>query len=178
MNLVSKLEQKITEWLKKVPHLPVSVRKWLGLNIWWVALIGAIISAISVLFGLVTVAGVASVVGTVAATYYASATFTTWAIVTSLLSLVFTLLYAILLAMAVTPLRARQKKGWVLLFLVWLIGVVSVIVNSIVSLNPVGFIFGILFGAIWIAISGYFLFEIHNEFAHTEKSKGVKKAKA
>lgn len=177
MDLLSKLERTVLGWLKNVPHLPEVARRWIGDNIWWITLVGAILSGIGVLVGLIGVIGVASLVGTVAASYYATATFTAWAIILGLVGLAFSVIDTVLLAMAVNPLRAKQKKGWVLLFTVWLVGVVAVVVNSILSLNVLGFITGILFGAIWIAISGYFLFEIHGQFAHTERSKGVREAK-
>jgi len=177
MEVVSKLERTILGWFKAAPHLPGTAVKWLGDNVWWIALIGAILSAIGIITGLVAVIGIASIVGTVAASYYATSTFTAWAIVTGLVSLAFSVIETILLATAITPLKAKQKKGWVLLFAVWLVGAVSVVVNAILSLNPFGFIVGILFGAIWLAISGYFLFEIHGQFAHAEKSKGVKAKK-
>ena len=177
MDLLSKLEHTVLGWLKNMPHLPEVARRWIGANIWWITLVAAILSGIGVLVGLIGLVGIISLIGTVAASYYATATFTTWAIVVGFIGLFFSLIDTILLAMAINPLRAKQKKGWVLLFAVWLIGVLSVVVNSILSLNVLGFITGILFGAIWLAISGYFLFEIHGQFAHTERSKGVRHAK-
>lgn len=177
MDLLSKLERTVLGWLKNVPHLPEVARRWIGDNIWWITLVAAILSGIGVLVGLIGLIGVISLIGTVAASYYATATFTTWAIVLGIVGLVFSAIDTLLLIMAVNPLRAKQKKGWVLLFIVWLVGVVSVVLNSILSLNVIGFITGILFGAIWLAISGYFLFEIHGQFAHTERSKGVRAAK-
>lgn len=177
MDFLSKLERTVLRWLKDVPHLPEVARRWIGNNIWWITLIGAILSAIGVIGGLIGVLGVASVLGTAAISYYPNAAFITWAIVLGIVALVFSIIDAVLLALAVSPLKAKQKKGWVLLFAVWLVGVISVVVNSILSLNVIGVITGLLFGAIWIAISGYFLFEIHGQFAHTEKSKGVKEAK-
>lgn len=177
MDLLSKLERTVQGWLKNVPHLPQVARTWLGDNVWWIALIGAILSGISIIVGLLGVISIASIVGTVAASYYATSTYTLWAVITALVVLAFTVIDAILLAMSVTPLKAKQKKGWVLLFAVWLVGAISVVVNAVLSFNALAFIGGILFGAIWLAISGYFLFEIHGQFAHTEKSKGVKAAK-
>ena len=177
MEVLGKLERMVLGWLKSVPHLPAGGRKWLGENVWWIALVGAILSAISALFTLIGVLGVLSVVGTVAATYYAASAFTGWAIVTGLVSLAFIVLEAVLLFIAVKPLQARQKKGWVLLFANWLLAAVSVVVSAVLSLNPFSFIFGIIFGAVWLAVIGYFLFEIHGQFAHVEKSHGVKAAK-
>lgn len=174
MEALGKLERKLLEWTKKVPHLPAAARSWLGENVWWIVLVGAIIMAISSLFALIGLVGTLSVVGTIAATYYAASAFTGWAILTGIVGLVFIVLEAFLLFMAVKPLQARQKKGWVLLFAYWLLGAVSVVVNAVLSLNVFAFIVTILFGAVWLAIAGYFLLEIHGQFAHVEKSRGVK----
>ena len=177
MESLGKLEKTLLKWIQNVPHLPEVARKWLGDNMWWIALVGAILTAIGILFSIIGLIGAVSIIGTVAASYYAASTFTSWAIVTGLVGLAFSVAQGVLLATAVKPLQLKQKKGWVLLFATWLVGVLSVVVSSILSLNPLGFILGILFGAIWIAISGYLLFEIHGQFAHVEKSKGVKAAK-
>lgn len=177
MELLHKLEQQILKWIKGVPHLPTPARKWLGDNIWWIALIGTIVTGIIVLFGLIGLLSFLSVMGTVAASYYATSTFTSWAIVTTLVSLAFSVLQGLILLAAINPLKAKQKKGWVLLFASWLLGAVAVVVNAVLTLSPFGFIGGLLFGAVGLAISGYFLFEIHSQFAHVERSKGVKSAK-
>ncbi|MES2630396.1 MAG: hypothetical protein V4611_00350 [Patescibacteria group bacterium] len=175
MDFLSKLENTIFEWFKSLPDLPAGGRKWLGDNIWWIALIGAILTALGVLGTLTALASLVSLFGTVAATYYATSSVTTWAIVTGVVGLVFSILELLLLAFAIKPLKEKQKKGWVLLFATWLLGGFAVIVNAILSLSIIGFIFGVLFGAIWVAISGYFLFEIHGQFAHVQRSAGVKK---
>ena len=177
MELLTKLEQQVLKWAKGVPHLPTPARKWLGDNVWWIALVGAILTGIGILFAFVGLIGVISVLGTPAASYFATTTFTSWAIVTGVVGLVFSVIEGLLLATAITPLKEKQKKGWVLLFVLWLVSAVSVVVNAILSLNPFGFVLGLLFGAIWLAITGYFLFEIHGQFAHVERSKGVKHAK-
>jgi len=175
MEFLNKLEKTVFGWFKAVPDLPANGRKWLGDNVWWIVLIGAILTGFGVLGALASIATLVSVFGTVAASYYATTTITTWAIVTSIIGLVFSVLEVVLLAVAIQPLKEKQKKGWVLLFATWLLGGIAVVVNSILSLNPIGFTIGILFGALWIAVTGYFLFEIHGQFAHVERSRGVKK---
>ncbi|HWT39812.1 MAG TPA: hypothetical protein VN081_00870 [Dongiaceae bacterium] len=178
MQWMTKLEHMVAGWLKNVPHLPESARRWISDNAWWIVLIGTIITAFAVLFGLLGIVGLLASYGTVGASYYVAATFTAWVLVTTIVTFVFTTLALILLAMAINPLKEKQKKGWVLLFANWLLSAVAIVINAILSLNPVGFITGILFGAVWLAISGYFLFEIHGQFAHVEKSKGIKEARA
>jgi hypothetical protein len=82
-----------------------------------------------------------------------------------------------LLALAITPLKAKQKKGWVLLFITWLLGALSVVVTAILTLSVLNFITSVIFGALWVAVGGYLLFEMHGQFAHVERSKGVKAEK-
>jgi hypothetical protein len=178
MELLAKLERQILTWAKGIPHLPLSARQWLGENIWWIALVGAILTGIAGLLNFIAVMGVVSVLGTVAAAYYATASITSWAIVTGLVNVVFIVLIAVALAAAVKPLQAKQKKGWVLLFASWLLSAAFIVVGAVISLNPFDFIVSILFGAIGLAASGYILFELHGQFAHVEKSKGVKAKKA
>lgn len=177
MKLLSKLEQMVLGWLKSVPHLPIGVRKWLGDNAWWIAAIGAVLTGISALWLLVALFSNMALLGGPATAYYASTTFVAWLVVTTLVSLVFAVLYCVLLSTSVSPLKEKQKKGWVLLFAVWLVGVLAVVVNAVLTLNPLTFITSIIFGALWLAVTGYFLFEIHGQFAHIEKSKGVKAKK-
>lgn len=177
MELLHKLEKQIITWIKDIPHLPATAQKWLGDNIWWIVLIGAILTGISALFTFISVMSFASISTSIVASYYPVASFSSWALVTGLVTLAFTVAQAVLLAVAVKPLQLKQKKGWVLLFITWLLSAVSVVVGAVMTLNPFGFIVGLIFGAIGLAITGYFLFEVHNQFAHVEKSRGVKTSK-
>lgn len=177
MEVLAKLERTVLGWIKGIPHLPANVRKWLGTNIWWIVVISVVLGGIGLLGLLMTLFGTIATLGTPFAAYYVSSTFIAWTIVTTIVSLVFLALEVLLLAFAITPLKEKQKKGWVLLFATWLLGAIAVVVNAILTLNPLTFVVNIIFGVLWLAVTGYFLFEIHNQFAHTEKSKGVKAAK-
>ena len=177
MEMLAKLERKILEWVKGVPHLPESARKWLGNNIWWIAVIGAVISGIGVLSLIVSLFTVIATFGSPIVSYYAAPSFLGWVIVTTAVSLFFTAVSGLLLAFAIMPLKEKQKKGWVLLFAVWLVGILSALVSAILTLNVLTIIGSVIFSAVWVAITGYLLFEIHGQFAHTEKSKGLKDKK-
>lgn len=174
MEMLTKLEHIVLGWLKGLPHLPVAIRSWLGSNIWWIVVIATALTGIAALGLLIALFAHLSALTAPFVSYYASPTFITWVIVKTLIALVFTALEGVLLAMAIVPLKEKQKKGWVLLFGVLLISVVSAVVNAILTLNAFGFITSILFSALGLAVSAYFLFEIHGEFAHVERSKGVK----
>jgi|GEM_PF-223871 len=178
MEFVSKLERTILEWLKSVPHLPSTVRKWLGDNAWWIAIIGAVLSGIATLALLGSLFASLSTLASPFISYYASATFVGLMIANAAVGLVFMALECVLMAMAVAPLKEKQKKGWVLLFIAWLLGILYTVVGAILTLNPLSIIGNLIFGAIWVGITAYFLFEIHGEFAHVERSKGVKAKKA
>jgi hypothetical protein len=172
MEFINKLETTVAGWVKNLPHLPPAGQKWLGQNVWWIALIGAIASGIAVLvslFGLLLGGVAASYV------YVIDPGFATWVLISSVVALVFTVLKGLVLAVAVQPLKAMQKKGWVLLFIGWLIQAVAVVVGAILSLSVIGFIGSILFGAIGLAITGYFIFEIHGQFAHSPRVTKVAK---
>lgn len=169
MELISKLEKLVLGWTKNVPHLPVAGQKWLGANVWWIALIGAIVSGISFLFAIAGLFTLISLLGAVSSAYYVTGTYTTMSVVSSAIGLVFIAINGILLALAVKPLQNMQKKGWVLLFMTLLVEAISVIVGAVLSFSVVGFIISILFGAIGLAIGAYFISEIHGQFGRTVK---------
>lgn len=181
MEFISKLESTIGGWVKNVPHLPASGQRWLGQNVWWIVLIGAILAGIGILFAIGGIFTLIALLSAVSATYYVTgvAGIGALGIVGAIVALVFLIIQALLLALAVGPLKARLKKGWVILFAAWLVNVLGVVVNSVLTFSVGGFIVGILFGAVGIAISGYFLFEIHGQFAHATKAsaKSTKSAK-
>lgn len=178
MEVLAKFERTVLGWLKGIPHLPINARKWLGENVWWIVVIFTVLAGLGILALLLTVFGHIAALTSPYVAYFASSTFVVWAIVTTLVSLVFLVIQGLLLAFAINPLKEKQKKGWVLLFGVWLVGVISIVVSAVLTLNPLSFITNIIFGALWLAVSGYFLFEIHGQFAHVERSKGVKAKKA
>ena len=178
MNYLSKLEEKVFGWFKAAPNLPNGARKSLAENIWWIAIVGAIFMVINALRGLSFLEKQVSLQGTEASSYYISSAISSdWSILTVTISVIFLILQIILLLLAVNPLKEMQKKGWVLLFASWLLSGVALVANALLTLGAVSFIITVLFGAVWLAISGYFLFEIHGQFARVERSKGIKKAK-
>lgn len=166
MEFFAKLEKRILGWFKGVPHLPVGGQKWLGDNVWWIVLVGAILTTLSIIASLSGIIALVALLGSPQASYYASSVITSWTLVTGIVGVVFALFGAILQYLSVQPLKLKQKKGWVLLFVNWLLGAIAIFINSVLTLNPISFIVSLLFGAVWVAISGYFLFELHGQFAH------------
>lgn len=171
MNVISKLEKVVLGWAKNVPHLPPVAQKWLGANVWWVAAVGAVISAIAFLFVLAGVFTLVSLIGAASSAYYVvGSNYSSLAIMGGIVSLVFLAANAALLGLAVKPLQNMHKKGWVLLFVTLLVEALSVLVRAVLSFSVVGFIISILFGAIGLVIGAYFIAEIHGQFSHPAKA--------
>lgn len=174
MEFLTKLERKVLQWAKGIPHLPIGVRKWLGYNVWWFSVVGAIVTGLASLGLLVGLFGNIATLNSPFSAYYASTTFVMWLVINTAISFVFMAISCLLFAFSVTPLKERQKKGWVLLFAVWLVSILAVAVGAVLTFNPLTFIVNVIFGVLWLAVTGYFIFEIHGQFAHVERSEGVK----
>jgi len=177
MKFLNKLEEKVFGWFKAAPNLPNEARKTLAENAWWIVIIGITLMVISALRTLDFLEKQVALQSTVVGSYYVSSAASDWTIFTAVVSVIFLILQIVLLAVAIKPLKQMQKKGWVLIFASWLLGGVALVINALLTLGIVSFIITVLFGAVWLAISGYFLFEIHGHFAHVERSKGVKNTK-
>jgi len=162
LKYIKKAEALISDWLKDVPHLPKGAQKWIAENIWWITLVCAILSAISVLTGLMAFFAALAAWGTVPYAYgYGIGGF--W-VVSALLAIVFSAVTAGILAKAITPLKTQKATGWHLLFMLFMVDVIYVVVSALFSYGVIGFIFNLIFGAIGLAISAYLLFEIKSHF--------------
>lgn len=80
---------------------------------------------------------------------------------------------AVVLLMSYAPLKARQRKGWDLLFIVALIQVVYAVISTFIDGRGVG---SLVMGLIGAAIGFYFLFQIREFYG--AKSVGSKEAKS
>ena len=172
---ISKVENMVGGWLKSVPHLPRGGQKWLAENVWWIVLIGVIAGAISLLVGLAAIFSYMAFVGNAASYYYTVSPYGSGWIIGTVVSLLFSVAIVILLATAITPLKALKLSGWNKLFIVLLVNAVSAVLGAILSFSVGGFIFGIIFGAIGVAISAYFIFEIRSHFGGSAKHVPSKK---
>ncbi|RYX78700.1 hypothetical protein EON76_03210 [bacterium] len=172
METVNKLEIMIAGWFKDLPHLPVAFHKWLATNVWWIAIIGAVLSATALLFILFVLAlltiglsiGGSALAGVLGGVVGA----TVGGIISIAVIVSVTLLVAemVLLGMSVSPLKAMAKHGWSLLFIILLLNVVANVVTNILVLN----IFALLVGLFWAGVGGYFLFEIREYFGMHHKA--------
>ena len=182
MDTVYQLEKMVEGWYKSVPHLPKGGRDWLADNVWWIALLGVILGVIG-LFTLVPAALISlGITSTLAG--FSSLTYTTsyyWLF--ALLSLLSLLVTTMLMALAASPLKAKSRVGWKLLFLNLVVTTVLSIISSVLSLTLMygtsggvfPFISNVLGAAISFLVGGYFLFEIRDRFVAKVKKTTKKK---
>lgn len=166
MEAVKKLEKIIEGWLKPIPHLPSTWRKWLGENVWWLVLIGTILSGIAILTGIGALLTALSLMG--AATsfygyYYAQAFDGMW-MFSSIVSLAGLVLSVVLMAMAINPLKDQKKKGWDLLFISTVVSVAVNVLALVINFNMYTLVPGLIGAAIGAGIGMYLLFEIKSHF--------------
>lgn len=165
MESLHKLELTVAGWYKDLPHLPESGRKVLATNVWWLVLVGVVLGALA-LSGLFMTIMVTSFV----LIGFGGAVGAAAGVVAFLGTLVFFALAVIdivIAAMAVSPLKQMQKRGWRLLFIITLLNVVSVIVSFLSHFD----VFGLLWSLLVTAVGAYFLYEVRDYF---QGADGVK----
>lgn len=168
MELIRKLENTMASWYKNAPHLPPNGQTWLWRNVWWIDLIGVILSGfflLSVIAALVTLVGLAVLFGGYGAEGAAVAASLTLLI--TVFSLFSSLVTFVLTALAIKPLKELKKRGWEYLFIATLISYGLSILGGIISIN----IFGLIFSLIFAAITFYFLFEIRDKYSNVVEAE-------
>lgn len=167
MEQVRKLETIIAGWYKNVPHLPVAGQKWIAQNAWWLILIWVILSAM----GVASILFVTFIAGTLLAGLGGAvgAALSGLAFAAVVVSLLFSIVELVLGTMAIAPLKALQKRGWTLIFVIELLTLVALAITFLFDFNFFGLVWGVLFTAVWL----YFLFEIRSYFVGTQTRKKV-----
>lgn len=155
---IKKIEQRLADLHKNLPHLPLNGRKWLADNIWWIILIGAIATGIGV-FALVllTLLGGVFVAG---AAFLFSAKFGGLALLLAVLIVGLTVLNLVVSIMAITPLRAHMRNGWLLLSASLIISFIAAVLTDVIKQDAAAIIKEVIF----LAIGMYVIFEIRNYF--------------
>lgn len=178
MDQLKKLEKTVATWYKDVPHLPKSLTDWLADNVWWLVVIGVVLSIIGIvtivpllLFAFGLSAGVATTLGSTYAGYTTGFAGLWLGVLISVTALVVT---TVLELAAITPLKNKAKTGWLLLFAVAVINFVFSVVGDLVTLN----IFSLVLSVLWAAVWAYFLFEIRGHFGVKHSTEKKEKAKA
>lgn len=166
--LMNKIEVLLEKWLKPIPRLPESFRKWLATNLWIIVLVGVVISIVSIIVSFVGLVAILSWLGTATRSLYGyyiyAHSYSSWSAVTAIVSILLAVGMLILMAMAISPLKAGKKKGWDILFFALLFQAAVIVINAVISLNIVSFLLGIIFGAIGVAAGAYLLFEVKSHF--------------
>ena len=167
MKSLHKLEDKIEGWLKPVPHLPTTWRKWLATNTWWLILIGAVFSGFG-LFLLLSLAIPALLLtaGLDATNYglYPPIVHSWFWIIATFVSVILLFVTVFIMALAVNQLKEMKKKGWELLFLVFVVESAYSILNFLVNFRFTTMLFDAIGLVIGVAISAYVLFELRPYF--------------
>lgn len=178
-NILNKIETTFDGWLKPMPHLPENGRKWIASNVWWIVIIGLVLSIFAVLSligSIFTLFAVLNMVDGYTSSILGSAygSFSILAVISAAVAVLSSIAIIILFAMAIKPLKAMDKKGWNLLFGSSLLSVTLSLISNIVNFNIYTFIPGLIGLVIGLAISMYFLFEIRSYFVkgmHTKEAK-------
>ena len=147
MNSLHQLAKTLDPYYAKLPVLPKGVNDFIVSVAPWLALVFGVLALLAGLaaFGILTafspMAAYAGVGG------YALA---------AMLAAVVLLVQGVIDLVAFSPLKAKRKKGWDLMFLSVVLGVVS----SVVSLS-VG---GVVWSIIWALVGYYFLYQIKSYY--------------
>lgn len=166
MESLKKLEKTVGGWLKDVPHLPAGVSKWLAENAWWLTIISVVLGG----FAILGILGTIALLGSVTAVYggaVAGAAVAGTVLFGLFVVLAMLVIMVVLEAMAISPLKSLQKRGWDLIFLVTLISLVFGIVGSLLSYD----FFGIIRSVLGAGVACYFLFEVVQYFKPTADKK-------
>jgi len=157
MQQLSGLENSLGTLFKGLPHLPKDWRHWLADNAWWLALIGAAIGCLAILGLVPVVLGISIFKGIVAGPAAGALI-----IITGIVNMAVLVVSVALEAKAIMPLKARQKRGWDLLFLVSLVTFTGAVLNALITGN-VDHIIGLVIGTL---VGLYVLFEVRMYFVH------------
>ncbi len=161
------LEAVIGNWYKNAPHLPKNAQVWLADNIWWLALIGAVLSILGLLVVIPVLMGAATLTA-----YHSGLSVLHGPSVGSALwlglviSLVGYIVTTVLLTLSVSPLKIKAKRGWELLFWSYLANFVLNLASALIVYN----LFNVLMAVVSASVAGYFLYEINDYFGVRKKT--------
>ncbi len=165
MRVLETFERTVGEWLQPLPHLPASWRKWLGRNVWWIIVIDLALSVFALIGAVaVFVTGASILTGLAVSGYLPAQTASGAALLQAGSALTLSLVQVVILALSVRPLRQQERRGWELLFLLFIVSAISVVVSAILSFDLSSIFLSLISGAIGLAISAYLLFEIRDSF--------------
>ena len=152
----------VTKWFenffKSWPQLPKGFVDWLSKNVYWLALVGGILSLLVGVIGLIGLPTTLSASSTLDdfARAFGVSTQLSWQFkFSAVVSVVQSLVSGVLLLLAYTPLKAMKASGWKFLYwnalLVWSLN----IIYALITINIFSIVLNVVFGAIglWILFS-------------------------
>lgn len=165
METVKKLETKLEDVFKDLPPLPAKAKETLA-QIWpWLALISGVLqlAAAWALWRLTRVVDAINDLANYYSTYYTTTRVGLSAYDKTVIYLGIAVLVAdaVILLMAFSPLKARSKKGWDLLFLGALLNVGYSVVSIFINGRGVS---SFIFSLIGSAIGFYLLYQVKDKF--------------
>lgn len=160
---MKELENKLNEMLvTKAPvQLPENVRKWIGTYAWVFALVGLVLGVLA-FFPLLAGLGIVSTFGVA----YGSGRL----LVLAWLSLIAMAAYLIVLGIATPKLKAKQPRGWDLIFYATLAYFVYDVVYALSYISAAA-IMGLIWNLLWLTVSLYFIFQVRSQFKGSAKKK-------
>lgn len=169
MEYIHKLEAYLAPLHDKAPHISARYRQWIATNAWWLVLTIVIIGALCVMAVLIVALVLGALVGLIVGDLAGSVVGGSTALVVLFICSVL-ITNLVIGALAISPLKNKQKKGWSLLLLAMAISLVFSIFGLLLTFDIIGFIRDALFAV----IGGYLLFEIRGYFASGNAGKSQK----
>lgn len=153
-----RIERKLADYHATLPHLPEAARQWLTTNIWWIVLIGAAAGLfVIVVLMLITLVGGVFLAGAV---FLFSAKYGGLALLAAALAVALMIANVVILGLAITPLKSRARKGWVLLMVGLFVGFIAALVIDLVRSDDGA----VLKDGLLFAVSLYAMFELRGFF--------------
>ena len=166
MKNINKLETMITEWLKPLPRIPAKWTKMIAENLWWITGISIVLSVIAIFMSISAINTAVVFLGRASSflDYYSNSFYDSWWVAAAVVSMVMLIVNVVLMGKAFNPLKAMQKKGWDLLFIMFLIMVVARVIGLVLSFSVDNLLVGLVMALVGIAVGVYVLFEIRSNF--------------
>lgn len=159
MDKMSKFEDTVGLWHDKLPHLSDRTRGWVADNSWWLTLVivavgiaGIVVVLSMSLLASLVLMGMAGIVGAAAGSVI---------LMFVALAMILTVANAVLLALAIGPLKQKEYKGWRLAFVAVLLNLAGAIAKVLYDFKPGALVMSLLVSV----LAAYLLYEIRERFA-------------
>jgi hypothetical protein len=162
---LNKLENIIEDWLKPIPHLPNIWRQLISNNVWWLVVIVVVGSSIGILELINEIINITPYpMMELYNDHYIYRYSNEWHVLALTIDLLFSIAITAVSAMAIQPLRNRERRGWSLLFIAYIIGIASQVTSILICFGILSFIPRVILSAISAVVGAYLLFEIRTHF--------------